>query len=108
VQQIRSPNREISLWVQQRQGISRWPRGWWGRSARGGTAWNWCALVFLEGRGEESTAEGILMVIHGLVDLLPREYPARLPQLTRVGGPRRLGGGLTQKPCENPNLPGML
>jgi len=33
---------------------------------------------------------------------------ARLPQLTRVGGPRRFGGGLTQKPCENSNLPGML
>ena len=48
------------------------------------------------------------MVIHRLVHLLPRECQARLPQLTRVGGPRRLGGGLTQKPWENSNLPGML
>jgi hypothetical protein len=47
-------------------------------------------------------------VIHRLVHPLPREFQARLPQLTRVGGPRRFGGGLTQKPCENPNLPGML
>jgi hypothetical protein len=97
VQQIRSLNRETFLWIQQRQGPSMWPCRRWGRSARGGTAWNWCALVFQEGKGEESTAEGILMVIHGLVDLLPREYPARLPQLTRVGGPRRLGGRLDSK-----------
>jgi hypothetical protein len=33
---------------------------------------------FLAGRGEESSAEEILMVIHRLVHLLPREYQARL------------------------------
>jgi len=73
----------------------------------GGTAWNLCARIFWRG-GEESSPEETWMVIHRLVHLLPREYPARLPQLTRVGGPRRYGGGLTQKPCENSNLPGML
>jgi len=33
---------------------------------------------FLAGRGEESSPEEILMVIHRLVHLLPREYQARL------------------------------
>jgi len=33
---------------------------------------------FLAGRGEESSPEEILMVIHCLVDLLPGEYQARL------------------------------
>jgi hypothetical protein len=60
---------------------------------------------FLAGRGEESTPEETLMVIHRLVHPLVRECP---PQLTRAGGPRRFGGGLNQKPCENSNLPGML
>ena len=36
---------------------------------------------FLAGRGEESTPEEILMVVHRLLYLLPREYQARL------GGP---------------------
>jgi|GEM_PF-6904607 len=46
------------------------------------------------------------MVIHRLVHLLPPDYQARLPQLTRVG--RRFGGGLTEKPWENSNLLGIL
>jgi hypothetical protein len=33
---------------------------------------------FLAGRGEESSPEEILMVIHRLVHLLPREYQAGL------------------------------
>ena len=33
---------------------------------------------FLAGRGEESTPEEILMVIHRLVHLLPPEYQARV------------------------------
>ena len=33
---------------------------------------------FLAGRGEESTPDEILMVIHRLVHLLPREYQACL------------------------------
>ena len=48
------------------------------------------------------------MVIHPLIDLLPREYQACLRPPTRAGGPRQFGGNLTQKPCENSNLPGML
>jgi hypothetical protein len=36
------------------------------------------------------------MVIYRLVHLLPREYPARLPQLTRAGGPGRLVGALNK------------
>ena len=48
------------------------------------------------------------MVIHGLLDLLPREYQALLQQLTRVGRPRRFLDVLTQKSCEESNLPGML
>ncbi len=85
-----------------------WPRRWWGRSARGGTAWNCCARIFWRGRGDEFSPEGIWIVIYRLVHLLPREHPARLPQLTRMGGPGRLGGALTQKPWENSNLPGIL
>lgn len=38
---------------------------------------------FLAGRGEESTPEEILMVIHRLMDLLPWEYQARLAGQTR-------------------------
>ena len=48
------------------------------------------------------------MVIHCLSDLLPREYQERLPPLTRVGRPRRSLDVLTQKSCENSNLPGIL
>lgn len=48
------------------------------------------------------------MVIHGLLDLPPREYQALLPQLTRVGRPRRFLDVLTQKSCAESNLPGML
>ena len=48
------------------------------------------------------------MVIYTLIDLLAREYQACLPPPTRAGGPRRFGGSLTQKPCENSNLPGIL
>jgi len=33
---------------------------------------------FLAGRGQESSPEEILMVIHRLVHLLPEEYRARL------------------------------
>ena len=58
--------------------------------------------------GEESTPEQTSMVIHRLVHLPPREYQARLPQLTRVRGPRRFRGALTQKPCEDSDLPSML
>ena len=43
---------------------------------------------FLAGRGEESTPEEILMVIHRLVHLLPREYQAGLPG---QDGARELG-----------------
>ena len=76
MQQIRSPNPEIFLWVHQGQGPCTWPRGWWGRSARGGIVWNWCARI--SWRGGESSPEEILMVIHRLVKLLPLEYQARL------------------------------
>lgn len=51
---------------------------------------------------------GILRVTHGLLDLLPREDQARLPRLTRVGGPRRSLDALTQEFCEISNLPGIL
>ena len=40
---------------------------------------------FLAGRGEESTPEEILMVIHSLVKLLPKEYQARLNDQDRDG-----------------------
>jgi hypothetical protein len=42
---------------------------------------------FLAGRGEESSPEEILMVIHRLVHLLPREYQE---SLTGEGGKREL------------------
>ena len=41
----------------------------------------WLELIcadFLAGRGEESAPEEILMLIHRLVHVLPREYQARL------------------------------
>ena len=41
-------------------------------------------------------------------ELLPQEIPACFPQLTRMGAPQRFGGGLTQKPSEDSNLPGIL
>ena len=41
-------------------------------------------------------------------ELLPRGFPARFPQLTRMGAPQRFGGGLTQKPSEDSNLPSIL
>ena len=47
----------------------------------------WLELVgadFLAGRGEESTLEEILMVIHRLVSLLPPDYQ---DQLARHQGP---------------------
>jgi len=88
VQQICSPNREIFLLVHQRQGPSTWPRGWRG------------------GRGVDAGGD-----LDGDSPPCPSaawEYQARLPRLTRVRGPRRFGGSLTQKPCENSNLAGML
>ena len=51
-----------------------------------------CAGFLGGGRGDEFSLEGIWMVIYRLVHLLPREHPARLPQLARAGGPRRMGG----------------
>jgi hypothetical protein len=63
---------------------------------------------FLAGWGEKSTPGEILMVIHYLVHLLPREYQARLPQLARRGGPWRFLGGVAQKLSKNSNLPCIL
>jgi hypothetical protein len=52
----------------------RWPHGWRGGNVSRGIVWNWRAGIFWQGKGEESSPEEILLVIHRLVHLLPREY----------------------------------
>jgi hypothetical protein len=104
VQQTRIPNVEVFLCVRSYQ-VS--PHGV-GEALAVEVSVIWRARISCWRRGEESTSEGILIAIRGLLDLLSREYHLRFPRLTRVSATRRSLAALTQTSGENSNLPGIL